>query len=402
MRIATTTMYESGTSRIADQQAALLKTQQQIATGRRILTPADDPVAAARVLDLAQGQSMNTQFGANRVSAKNSLSQEESVLQSVTALIQDVQTQVVAAGNGAYSDAERRFIATNLRGRLEELTGLANSRDPLGNYIFSGYQANTQPFAPSADGVRYQGDQGQKMLQVGPARRMAAGDPGDSIFENIPGPGSLVTTADAGNIGSAKLSRVTVFDATSLPSIVRTRYEISFEITAAGTTYNVDTDPPTTGAYVSGEPIRFDGMELTVADGPAAPADGDRFTLEAPRNQSIFTTMEDLIGLLETPQSGAAGAANLKHGLAMAGEKLSNALENVLSVRAAVGSRLNELDNLDSLGEDRNIQYEQAISELQGLDQIKAISDLMQQKLTLEAAQQSFLKISGLSLFSLM
>ena len=71
-------------------------------------------------------------------------------------------------------------------------------------------------------------------------------------------------------------------------------------------------------------------------------------------------------------------------------------------MRAAVGSRLNELDNLDSLGEDRHIQYEQAISELQGLDQIKAISDLMQQKLTLEAAQQSFLKISGLSLFSLM
>ena len=228
MRISTTTMYESGTSRIADQQAALLKTQQQIATGRRILTPAHDPVAAARVLDLAQGQSMNTQFGTNRVSAKNSLSQEESVLQSVTALIQDVQTQVVAAGNGAYSDADRRFIATNLRGRLEELTGLANSRDPLGNYIFSGYQANTQPFAASVDGVRYQGDQGQKMLQVGPARRMAAGDPGDSIFENIPGPGSLVTTADAGNIGSAKLSRVTVFDATSLPAIVRTRYEISF------------------------------------------------------------------------------------------------------------------------------------------------------------------------------
>ena len=400
MRISTTTLYEAGSQRIADQQSALLKTQQQIATGRRILSPADDPVGAARVLDLAQGQAINAQFASNRLNAKNALSMEESVLQSVTALIQDAQAQVVTAGNGSYTDAERRFIATDLRGRLEELVGLANTRDAMGNFLFAGFQANAQPFVSGADGVRYQGDQGQKMLQVGPARQMPAGDPGSDIFENIPGPGSLVTTADAGNIGSARLSRVTVFDATSLPAIVRTRYEISFEVTPDGTTYTVDTEPPPTGAYVSGEPVRFDGMELTVSDGPDGPANGDSFVLEAPRNQSLFATMENLIGLLETPAAGAVGQANLKHGLAQASEKLSNALENVLAVRASVGSRLSELESLESLGEDRNIQYEQAISEIQGLDLIKATSDLMQQKLTLEAAQQSFLKVSGLSLFS--
>ena len=66
MRISTSTMYESGATRLSELQSSLMRTQQQISANRRILTPADDPVASARALEVTQSQSINKQFATNR------------------------------------------------------------------------------------------------------------------------------------------------------------------------------------------------------------------------------------------------------------------------------------------------------------------------------------------------
>ena len=127
MRISTNTVYDQGVSAILRQQEDMLKTQQQISTGRRILTPADDPVAAARALDISQAESLNNQYARNQTNATSSLGLAESVLQGVTSLIQDVRTVALNAGNATLADNDRASLATELRGRLEELIGLANS-----------------------------------------------------------------------------------------------------------------------------------------------------------------------------------------------------------------------------------------------------------------------------------
>jgi flagellar hook-associated protein 3 FlgL len=72
----------------------------------------------------------------------------------------------------------------------------------------------------------------------------------------------------------------------------------------------------------------------------------------------------------------------------------------VLTVQASVGSRMKELDNLDSTGDDLNIQYQTTLGDLQDLDMVKAISLFSQQQQTLQAAQMSFKTMSGLSLFN--
>ena len=69
-------------------------------------------------------------------------------------------------------------------------------------------------------------------------------------------------------------------------------------------------------------------------------------------------------------------------------------------VRASVGARLKEIDVLDVAGQDRDIQFQQTLSSLQDLDYVKAVTTLSQQKTALDAAQLSFSKISGLSLFN--
>lgn len=183
MRISTQTLFDNGAARIAEAQAALNKTQQQVASGRRILTPSDDPVAAARALELTQSQSLNTQYGTNRGYAKDSLAMVDSTLSSVADLLQEAKAAAISAGNPMVSDGDRAAIATSLQSSLGLLMNLANTRDGQGNYVFSGFQTATPPFVQTAAGVQYQGDQGQRLIQVDATRQMAINNPGQGVFQ---------------------------------------------------------------------------------------------------------------------------------------------------------------------------------------------------------------------------
>ena len=402
MRIATSTIYETGTGQLGTLQSQIAKTQLQLSTNRRMLTAADDPIASARALEVTQSQSINTQFSTNRQNAKSSLSQVELALSGVTSLVQDVQSIAVSAVNGGLSQADRESYATELSGRLDDLMGLANSGDGAGGYLFSGYKSTTLPFTQTATGAAYQGDQGQRQLQVGLSRQLPISDSGSAVFENnVTGNGTFETQAGAANTGSGIVSSGAVANAALLTGH---NYTIAFTVagTPPATTYQVtavNTGLAVGGAqpYQSGQPSTFDGVAV---DRLGDPANGDQFTVAPSQKQSLFTTITNMITALRAPASGAAGQAGLTNALNKANDNLNSSLDNVLSVRASIGSRLKELDYLDSSGDDLNIQYASTLSDLQDLDTVKAISLFSQQQITLEAAQKSFKSLTGLSLFN--
>lgn len=403
MRISTNVLFDSATTRLSEMQARLAKTQNQISTGRRILTPADDPVAAAQALLVSQSQAANEQLALNRQSANHALAMEETALQSVTGLLQDVKTIIVSAGNGTLDNTQRSFFATELEGIFDEMLGLANSSDGAGNYLFAGFQSTVQPFSKTATGAQYGGDQGQRMAQIGAARQIPAGDSGTAVFERIKtGNGTFVTAAADGNTGSGVVSSGSIVDAAALTDH---NYEVTFTVAADETvSYEIvdtSTAPATTlpggpFPYQSGEAITFDGLQFSVE---GEPADGDKFTVNPSANQSLFTTLNDLIAVLKQPALDPTDKAKLVNGLSEANNNVSNALDKVLTVRASVGIRLKEIETLGSQGDDLDLQYQQQLEELQGLDFAKAISDLSKQKIMLEAAQQAFVQTSKLSLF---
>ncbi len=143
--------------------------------------------------------------------------------------------------------------------------------------------------------------------------------------------------------------------------------------------------------------ISFDGMQLNIKGDPA---NGDKFTVSPSSNQSIFKTVSNLITALETPSSGQPGGTRFNNNLNTALQNMDNSLENILTKQSSIGSRRKEIDTLESVGSDQNIQFEQVLSQLQHVDLAKAISDLQRQQLYLQAAQQSYIKISGLTLFN--
>ncbi|MBI5660346.1 MAG: flagellar hook-associated protein FlgL [Nitrosomonadales bacterium] len=412
MRISSSTIYESNVAALNQQQTQLLHTQQQVATGRRILTPADDPAGAARALEVAQSDATNTQYAANRNEAKHLVSLSEGTLQSVTTLLQDVRTSAIQAGNGALTAADRQVLATDLRGRLDELLGLANSTDGTGNYLFSGFQGKTQPFVLDTAGFQYMADDGQRLIQVGSTRQMPATDSGADIFMRIRnGNGTFATQAAAANTGSGVIGQGDLASPPPTAAQLGNHYTLTFSVTGSVTTYSVTgadalgAPLPTAGQpspplllpvaapYASGQAISFNGIRFDIS---GSPANGDTFTVAPSTNESIFQTISDLVSAL----NGGGSAAQLTNSLGRALNGLERGLENVLTVRASLGSRLRELDALQITGEDMGLQFKQTLSQLQDVDYNRAISDLNQQQIILQASQKSFKLVSDMSLFN--
>ena len=150
---------------------------------------------------------------------------------------------------------------------------------------------------------------------------------------------------------------------------------------------------------MSGQAISFDGMKFDIQ---GIPANGDTFTVTPSTNESIFKTVSDLIAALNTPAATAAngGTTSIVNSLGRSLNNLDNALNNILSIRSSLGLRLQEVDALQTAGDDLGLQFKQTLSQLQDIDYNKAISDLAQQQMSLQAAQKSFATVSSLSLFS--
>ncbi|MFL9710233.1 flagellar hook-associated protein FlgL [Methylobacillus sp. Pita1] len=183
MRISTNTLYQNGLNRLSQLQVEQDRLMQQISSKKRILTPADDPVGAARALELQNAQRVNTQFERNRMFAENGMNAIESNLQSVTDLLIAAKARLTEAGNASYDDTQRSYIAIDLKNDLEALVGLANAQDGSGNYLYAGYSTDTVPYTLNAAGATYNGDNQVRQLQVSNTRQLPVADNGPNVFQ---------------------------------------------------------------------------------------------------------------------------------------------------------------------------------------------------------------------------
>jgi flagellar hook-associated protein 3 FlgL len=422
MRISTSMIYQKGLMAIQQQTADMLKTQQQVATGRRVLTPADDPIAAARALELNQSRAVTQQFGLNLGYADDNLKLLENKLTGIGDILQYSRERAVQAGNGAYSADDVRYIATDLKSQFDALLALGNSQNGQGEYIFSGYKAGVQPFNGGLGGVSYAGDQGDRTIQVSASRFMPVSLAGDQVFDRTRQiDGYKVTDNDAlysfkGNNNKGTTGALTVsLDAASLPLAEANqgrRYIVTYSESTPGDpatgTYGVEEIVPGVGrstvatGLAPGAPYAFNGIEIDLpahvpAANPNDPAnieDGDAFEVMV-ASSNMFTNFALAVSAFED-HSGVGPAG----GVAFALENLDFAIENVLKARTQVGSQMVEVEQLQSLGGDLELQYTEAISRLEDVDYADAISRLMKHQTFLQAAQQSYLRVTNLSLFN--
>ncbi len=298
MRIATSQLFQSSITAMLDKQADLAKTQLQLATGERILAPSDDPAAASTVLQLDQLIATTDQYQRNADLADERLKREETALGQVVDIIQRVRELAVQANNDVMSNEDRDAIAVEVRQNLDALLQIANTRDSNGDYLFAGNRVTTEPFSDGGSGTyAYNGDQGQRAMQVGENRQVTVGNPGDEIFMAI----------DDGAGGQINM---------------------------------------------------FEAFYTFVTD------------LESNAPQGVTLTQMD------------------------------SALQKVSDIRASVGARMNTIEQQRSANDAIALVLEENRSALRDVDYAEAVSRFEQQVLALQAAQQTFVRVQGLSLFN--
>jgi flagellar hook-associated protein 3 FlgL len=329
MRISTSTAYDRGTAEILRQNVDLNKTLLQIATGKRILTPSDDPADAARILDLNQQEQRTVKFQDNIKVAEANLEIEDITLKSIVDLLQRVRELSVQGSNDTYDADQRGAIALEVNQLNDSLLGYANAVNGQGEYLFSGHAIDTVPFQVINDGanenVKYFGDQGQKNIKIGASRQIASGNNGYDVFMD------------------------------------------------------------TAGVF---------GNDLNLVSGPT--------------KVSLFKVVSDIGEALATnagPNQGPAPTTatppeSFHEAMQRGLDNLDAALGQILDVQATIGARLNAIDSQKGANADFLIQVETTKSEVQDLDYAAAISRLELEQLGLQASQQSFTQIHGLSLFN--
>ena len=402
MRLSTALIYQNGLNGILKQESTLSRLQEQLASGRRVLTPADDPLAASLAVNVSQTSSMNATYASNRNTAKQTLGLESNALSSVVTTLQSVLQRVVQAGS-TLTDADRQALVTELEASRDQLVGLANSTDGNGQYLFSGHQGFSVPVTVDADGnVSYGGDNGQRLIQVDQSRQMAGSDVISDIFGKASaGSKAYIVEANEANTGTGQFSTVS-FDTTT-GSGANQDFIVTFLDVGGVLHYTTDTVPssaPVTAPYVEGQTIDLGGISFSLSGQPAV---GDSYTIETPKasNMDMFETLDTLIDTLgRSTTNDPAAVAAINNALATANKKLNLTLDNVLTVQASVGARLNELDALDAVGSQRTLSYTKQLSNLEDVDVYSVTSELLLRKVALDAASSSFSIIQGSSLFS--
>lgn len=416
MRISSVTMFDQSTASMNRQQSDFLKVSQQIASGRRVVNPSDDPQAASRAVGVDQAKAVTEQYADARTSARNSLAQTESILNSVSDAVTSAKTLLVQASSDTLSNVDRDSIASELKGVYETMLGQANATDGNGRYLFGGYNDSNPPFVKDADGnVEYKGDSNTREQRVDASRLMPVTENGESIFKSVPSSAGYVAEADGDNAGNVTFGGPQVSDVND--EGYGDSYRIQFDEDAGNNpTYSIETydegtenwvayDPDNNGdftdqTYIPGMNVSFGGVNVDLKGEPEV---GDEILVAQAgsdqREPNLFRTMEEAIRVLENPVETDADKADLRNTLNTSMRDLDNALDNVLTVRASAGARLNELDVIDAVGSNRSLNYEQTLSDLVDLDYNEAISEYSLRQVGLQASQKAFVDVKGMSLF---
>lgn len=396
MRISSNQIFSSGIDAIQDQQGNVSRTSLQMATGKRILSPSDDPIGAVQSLELEKTIATTEQYQKNAVLVEQRLNLEESTLQSISDSFHRVRELAIQGNNDSHTHDDRRFIAAEIRQRLDELLGLANTRDANGEHIFSGYQSHTQPFAINGGGgFDYYGDSGQRFLQISSDRQVAIGDSGDGVFRQIPnGNGTFVTQDGPGNNGSGVIDPGYV---TNPSAWVSDTYTITFTAPDQYEILDGGGGLVQNGTYSSGATISFNGIQTNIS---GVLQTGDSFTLSPSTSQDVFTTYQNLITALEGPSTTtAADRARFHNAINRVLVDLDQSANKVLETRTDVGARLNVLETQNDTNEGSVLSLREVLSEIQDLDYAEAVSRLQLQLVGLQAAQQTYTMTQRLSLF---
>ncbi len=401
MRVSTNMMYQRGVRSLQNANERLDTANQQLTTGNKFSSAGEDPVGMSQAQSLSTKIALYNQYNNNGGLLNSSLSLEETSLNSVNTSLSRAYTLMQQANSGALSSTDRASVATSLSEIQKQLLDLMNSKNADGEYIFGGNQSQTTPFTLGSNGKYiFQGDTGQRQIQVAPSVTIPSNDSGLALFQSV----ATRRTAQATSTSVSPVT-VAVSDQSSYESFYKNTYDYGnsannvFKIkTTAGTPdqYNIvnaSGSVLSSGTYQAGTAISFNGLSLTMNS--AAPNSAS-FQLDAPKNDNILNTLSKAIATLNNAASSGSTITDLA---AEVETHLSNAMNIVNTKLGEIGGRMNTLDDVMSSNTSLSTIATEAKANVSEVDMYAAISNVSQEQNALTVAQQAYTKISKASLF---
>jgi flagellar hook-associated protein 3 FlgL len=384
MRLSTQTFFQNSSTAIIDINSQVQRLQQQISSGERLLTAADDPVAAARILQLESELGKSDQYKRNIDLAEGRLQLIEGSVAGVEDIIQRVRELVIQSGNGALTNNERTQIATEIEERTKQLVDLTNTRDSGGDYIFGGFNVDAPAFAENASGFDYQGDEGVRLVQIANSSYVAISESGERLFSDIPvSRNEVATTAVSANLGGVAITSAEITDQAAFDAVFPEDFVVTFDGAAVATD----------GAYNAASGITLSGFTLEL-DG--VPQQGDQFVVQSTNTSDMLTTVQRIARDMATFNNSTDRDAFIADAL----NDLDSVFDTLSQGRSRIGARLNTIESTRNTLEITDVNNQATLSSIRDLDYNEAISQLSFQSFVLEAAQQSFVRVSNLSLFN--
>ncbi|HEV2569725.1 flagellar hook-associated protein FlgL [Sphingomonas sp.] len=185
MQIGTGYFFDSRNRQMGALNGNAARLQEQIATGKRMSAPSEDPVTAGRLARLSITQADQTQFASNVKLAQSLLAQSDNALESIANNLQRAQELAVRANTDTLNDSNRAAIGKELEAILEDLLSLANSTDLRGEALFGG-SATGQPYVRANDGsIAFAGTGEAPPVPIGAGVSIQATESGPRLFEGV-------------------------------------------------------------------------------------------------------------------------------------------------------------------------------------------------------------------------
>jgi flagellar hook-associated protein 3 FlgL len=404
MRISTGQLYERSIQAVLNNQANLSDIQQQLSSGKKLLRPSDDPVGAAQVIRLTEDIELIAQYKKNSNLLVNSLEQEETVLSSVNTAIDRARVLMIQSGNGIVGTDDRKAIGIEISQIRDQIFDLMNSRNPEGEYIFAGFQSGSPAFSfnPSAAGdkYRFEGDAGENKIQVSDSVSLQVNNSGYNVFENVL---ARLKSTISGSVGATDVS-LNVKGQAAFDKFHETNYNAitpannEFQISILSVTQAQITNVVTgavldTVDFSSGSSFQYKGLEFSMT---GTPGDTVNFQLESPQKKNIAETLNDFVIALNNEN---IANSDFDEALTDVLAGVDNSLTHVATAISKIGGRRNTADAVFASNLDLDISNKTARSNIEDVDYAEAVSELSRQETALQAAQATFSRVTGTSLF---
>jgi flagellar hook-associated protein 3 FlgL len=407
MRISSSWGQQVAISSIINQESQIQQTQGEVSTGIKTLQPSNGPSATVSINNLTQNISQTQQYQANNDAATQRLSLENSTMQNASGLLNQINALSIQGMNSTNNANDKASIASQIQSLNKQLVGLANTQDVNGEYIFSGTKSSTQPFTQDATNLgayRYSGNLAQRSIQIGANSSIAIGDPGTSVFgaPTGPAPATVPTAGSISNIFEAINQFATTLTSNSVTGgpLTASGLGATKAFTINGITIPAmaapTTSPPTPDEVTQGSSVAAAINLLTVSTGVTATSDPTTgvITLANKTGANILIAGDTLnTGLTAATTTNAS-----KLGASLG--DITKGANQILSINAVVGGRLNTLTTQSTINSGAVINMQTALSSVQNVDEASAISTLNLQTVALQASQQAYSQVNKLSLFN--